>query len=154
MAISLGIFGREGGGAEDFGVLNVLIWLFVYIGYTGFNCQTNIDECSSAAPPCLAASTSACSDLPGAYYCLCNSGFTGINCQTVIRLTFCLYLPLYLRKCYSACLSDLFIVYWSVRKTNCQAKWRGTVYLQRVTSSDHSKLNQCVWLIHACIIKN
>ena len=49
-------------------------------GYTGVNCQTNINECHSN--PCLHSST--CIDGINMYTCNCSNGYTGVNCQTNI----------------------------------------------------------------------
>ena len=48
-------------------------------GFTGVNCETNIDECASN--PCLNGN---CNNLIGAYNCSCFAGWTGINCNTNI----------------------------------------------------------------------
>ncbi|KAL5010333.1 hypothetical protein ScPMuIL_012638 [Solemya velum] len=41
-------------------------------GWTGPNCTTNVDECSSQISPC---SNSECIDLMGSYKCICNPGY-------------------------------------------------------------------------------
>lgn len=43
-------------------------------GYTGRNCEINIDECSINPNICPANST--CDDVPGTYTCTCNPGYT------------------------------------------------------------------------------
>ena len=47
-------------------------------GYTGINCQTNINECHSNL--CLHNST--CIDGINTYKCNCANGYTGHNCET------------------------------------------------------------------------
>ena len=49
-------------------------------GYTGLNCQTNFDECSSN--PCLNSST--CTDGINEYTCIFTGGYTGQHCGTDI----------------------------------------------------------------------
>jgi hypothetical protein len=51
-------------------------------GFTGDNCQTNINECSSY--PCH---NGICFDHVNGYTCLCDDGYTGVNCQTEICAT-------------------------------------------------------------------
>jgi hypothetical protein len=46
-------------------------------GYSGTNCDENIDDCSSS--PCQNAGI--CSDGVGTYTCQCRPGFTGENCE-------------------------------------------------------------------------
>ena len=47
-------------------------------GYTGYQCEVNIDDCASA--PCLHGGQ--CSDGVDEYSCNCtNTGFTGSNCE-------------------------------------------------------------------------
>ena len=46
-------------------------------GYTGTNCQINIDECENA--PCLHGS---CTDGVNSYTCACDPGWTGTDCET------------------------------------------------------------------------
>ena len=48
-------------------------------GYTGINCQTDINECDSI--PCIHGN---CSDLINSYMCQCHPGYTGISCETEI----------------------------------------------------------------------
>ena len=51
------------------------------LGYTGRNCEVDINECSSN--PCLNHGT--CSDLIGNYSCNCVLGYTGRNCEVDIN---------------------------------------------------------------------
>ena len=51
-------------------------------GYTGSNCETNIDDC--AGLPCL--NNASCIDLVNSYRCDCSgTGFEGFNCQVNIN---------------------------------------------------------------------
>lgn len=50
-------------------------------GYTGYLCQTNIDECSALAP-CLNGGV--CYDTYGSYICECSTGYGGKNCDSLI----------------------------------------------------------------------
>ncbi len=50
-------------------------------GYTGVNCQTNINECSSQ--PCVNGGT--CVDGVDRYDCVCLPGYSGVNCQTDVN---------------------------------------------------------------------
>lgn len=43
------------------------------LGFEGPRCQVEVDECLSG--PCPTGAS--CLDLPGAFFCLCPSGFTG-----------------------------------------------------------------------------
>jgi hypothetical protein len=54
-------------------------------GYTGTNCQTNINECSPN--PCQNGGS--CTDGVNSYTCNCVGGYTGTNCQTAPAPTFC-----------------------------------------------------------------
>ena len=45
-------------------------------GYSGYNCDVDLDECASY--PCLNGAT--CTDSSFAYACACPDGFTGFNC--------------------------------------------------------------------------
>jgi hypothetical protein len=47
-------------------------------GYSGFNCDVDLDECGSY--PCQNGAT--CTDSSFAYQCTCGSGFSGVNCAT------------------------------------------------------------------------
>lgn len=51
-------------------------------GFTGFDCQREIDECSSN--PCQHGGT--CSDKLNDYYCSCPSGYSGKNCEVGVTL--------------------------------------------------------------------
>ena len=44
-------------------------------GYTGVECETNINECAEVPSPC--AENAGCSDTPGSFECKCLSGFEG-----------------------------------------------------------------------------
>jgi EGF-like domain len=48
------------------------------IGFTGTQCEIDIDECSTA--PCLNGGT--CHDHINSFKCSCPIGFTGVRCQT------------------------------------------------------------------------
>ena len=50
-------------------------------GYTGKNCQTDIDECGST--PCLNGGT--CRDLVASYECTCKKGWEGVHCEKEIQ---------------------------------------------------------------------
>ena len=50
-------------------------------GYTGYNCETDWDECWNA--PCLNGGT--CLDGIAHYNCTCPSGFTGLRCQVTVQ---------------------------------------------------------------------
>lgn len=50
-------------------------------GYSGFSCQTNINECASA--PCLNGAT--CADGINSFSCVCPAGWSGGLCQTNIN---------------------------------------------------------------------
>ena len=45
-------------------------------GFTGANCEVNIDECS--VTPCAHGGT--CTDLVGGFQCECTPGWTGEDC--------------------------------------------------------------------------
>ena len=62
-------------------------------GFTGYNCQHNIDECASN--PCLNGAT--CNDMINGYNCTCLSGYTG-EFQHVMPGPICKIMPLIL--CY------------------------------------------------------
>ncbi|KAL7844777.1 hypothetical protein SRHO_G00233160 [Serrasalmus rhombeus] len=47
------------------------------LGYTGTNCEVEVDECES--DPCENGAT--CNDLMGLYTCDCVKGFSGLNCE-------------------------------------------------------------------------
>lgn len=42
-------------------------------GWSGEQCQVDVDECASSTGPCPANST--CKNVPGSYWCTCDSGF-------------------------------------------------------------------------------
>lgn len=49
-------------------------------GFTGHDCETNIDECANN--PCQ---NGECMDMINAFYCMCPDGFTGTLCETMIN---------------------------------------------------------------------
>ncbi|EJW75735.1 hypothetical protein WUBG_13357, partial [Wuchereria bancrofti] len=49
-------------------------------GFTGQNCETNINDCSPS--PCPLAAT--CIDQVGGFFCQCPFNMTGLNCDKVI----------------------------------------------------------------------
>ena len=49
-------------------------------GFTGHDCETNIDECANN--PCQ---NGECMDLTNAFYCLCPDGYSGTLCETMIN---------------------------------------------------------------------
>lgn len=49
-------------------------------GFTGIECELNIDECESE--PCMHKGQ--CIDNVDGYECVCRQGFTGNNCQVRI----------------------------------------------------------------------
>lgn len=49
-------------------------------GYSGTNCETNVDEC--AVNPCQNGGT--CTDGVDSYTCACAAGYSGTNCETDI----------------------------------------------------------------------
>jgi hypothetical protein len=50
-------------------------------GFTGTNCEADIDECSS--DPCQ--NFGKCTDMTNEYTCTCAEGFSGFNCETFDR---------------------------------------------------------------------
>jgi len=50
-------------------------------GYSGDNCETDINECAPA--PCQNGGT--CVDLVGSYRCDCKTGYSGTNCETDVN---------------------------------------------------------------------
>ena len=60
-------------------------WIFRYLcecvlGFTGQNCETNIDDCPEDNP---CQNGGACVDGLNTYWCQCTSGFTGSACSDV-----------------------------------------------------------------------
>ena len=51
-------------------------------GYTGSECETDIDDCASS--PCNAQNTHQCVDSVDNYMCVCLPGYTGQDCDTEI----------------------------------------------------------------------
>ncbi|XP_060586361.1 fibropellin-1-like [Ruditapes philippinarum] len=70
-------------------------------GYTGKNCLTEINECSSY--PCQYGST--CVDLINGYRCLCPDGYTGENCDIEV-LCFRGIVPISCDESYYNCTED------------------------------------------------
>jgi hypothetical protein len=54
-------------------------------GYTGTNCQTNINDCSPN--PCMNGGS--CTDGVNSYTCACTGGYTGAQCQTPPAPSYC-----------------------------------------------------------------
>ena len=50
-------------------------------GFTGKDCDHNIDECASL--PCQNSGN--CTDFVNGYNCTCAPGYTGVNCETDIN---------------------------------------------------------------------
>ena len=57
--------------------------MFILIGYSGLNCETNIDECAS--DPCLHGT---CGDMVNAYICTCITG-TVVNLRLFLNRKHC-----------------------------------------------------------------
>ncbi|GMS86670.1 hypothetical protein PENTCL1PPCAC_8845, partial [Pristionchus entomophagus] len=51
-------------------------------GWTGANCDQDVNECAYANPVCLNGGT--CVNKPGSYECLCTALARGLNCETGI----------------------------------------------------------------------
>ena len=51
-----------------------------YAGFSGRDCNSDMDECALKAP-CLNNAT--CTNTPGSYKCECLAGFAGKNCEDV-----------------------------------------------------------------------
>lgn len=49
-------------------------------GFSGPNCNMNIDECKLKSP---CQNNATCTDTPGSYKCECSPGFAGKNCEDV-----------------------------------------------------------------------
>jgi hypothetical protein len=79
-------------------------------GWTGANCETDIDECESN--PCVHGT---CLDQVGEFLCICQPGFTGALCETDIDE--CLSEP-----CVNGDCTDLENAY----SCSCNPGWTGT----------------------------
>lgn len=58
--------------------IKIINSLSAFPGFTGTQCEIDIDECSTA--PCLNGGT--CLDHINSFKCACSMGFTGNRCQT------------------------------------------------------------------------
>lgn len=61
--------------------------IFGYLGYTGVNCNINIDECASQ--PCVSGGV--CQDLVNKFHCSCPAGELSHNFIICIALFWCFY---------------------------------------------------------------
>ncbi|XP_035672253.1 fibropellin-1-like [Branchiostoma floridae] len=59
-------------------------------GFTGDDCENDIDECVEGTHACLNGAT--CLNTPGNYSCTCRDGWTGRNCETVLNSDKCFQL--------------------------------------------------------------
>ena len=61
--------------------MTIIDYMFLIIlGYEGYDCDQNIDECERLKP---CQNNGSCSDTPGGYKCSCPLGFAGTNCDQV-----------------------------------------------------------------------
>ena len=87
-------------------------------GYTGFNCEIDIDECAQPTNPCHNAAgtvTGDCTDLVFDYSCSCHDGWTGDDCE--INIDECDPSPCENGECIDGVFSYACI---------CEAGWSGT----------------------------
>lgn len=60
---------------------HIVLLTLAFTGFTGTNCEVNIDDCY--AHPCLNGGT--CYDAISGYTCRCRNGFSGRNCEENIN---------------------------------------------------------------------
>ena len=76
--------------------------------FSGDRCDVNIDDCGAH---CTANGTGQCVDETAGYHCVCNTGYTGEECEVMIVLKVYKHHPLYINtqyndKCYNGNLTD------------------------------------------------